>query len=153
MRSIWKSLLPAICGSFLCFASAWGGSVRSQAPAAQARPFDGTLSLLTYNVEGVPWPFAWDRPPAFARIADRLRLLRGAGRAPQIVALQEAFTGEAQAIGREAGYRYVVAGPSEAELNGAPPSPADSGFEADARWWHGELDGKLVGSGLMLLSD
>ena len=153
MRSTWKILLPAICGSLLCFASSCGGPVPTRTSPGPVRPFDGTLSLLTYNVEGLPWPFARDRPPAFARIADRLRRLRSAGQAPQVVALQEAFTGEAQAIGREAGYPYVVAGPSEAEPNGAAPSPADSGFEAGAHWWHGEMDGKLVGSGLMMLSD
>jgi endonuclease/exonuclease/phosphatase family metal-dependent hydrolase len=153
MRPIWKTLLPAACGSLLCFASTCNAPASAGLAAPSARPFDGTLSVLTYNIEGVPWPFAWDRPPAFARIADRLRALRRTGRDPQIVLLQEAFTGDAEAIGREAGYPYVVAGPSETDVNRAPPSAADSGFEAAASWWHGEIHGKLVGSGLMLLSD
>lgn len=153
MRPIWKTLLPAICGSLLCFASACGTPAATGTSAPPARPFDGTLSVLTYNVEGVPWPFAWNRTPAFARIADRLRMLRRAGREPQIALLQEAFTRDAEAIGRDAGYPYVVAGPSEAEVNGAPPAASDLGFEAGASWWRGETGGKLVGSGLMLLSD
>src|SRR4051812_471043 len=106
MRATWKTLVAAVCGSLLCFASAGGSPVRVRPAAGPVRPFDGTLSLLTYNVEGVPWPFAWNRPPAFTRIADRLLALRRSGQAPQIVALQEAFTGEAQAIGREALYPY-----------------------------------------------
>lgn len=152
LRSTWKILLPPVCGSLLCVASAWFTPPAAR-PAAPARRFDGTLAVLTYNVEGVPWPFAWNRPPAFAQIADRLRLLRRAGRNPQIVALQEAFTPDAEAIGREAGYPYVVEGPSEADLNGAPPAVADAPFEAGARWWRGETHGKVVGSGLMLFSD
>lgn len=153
MPRISRNLLLAACGSLLCCASACGVPAATEGVVARARPFDGTLSVLTYNVEGVPWPFAWNRPPAFARIADRLRTLREAGRNPQIVLLQEAFTADAEAIGRDAGYPYVVRGPSESDLNGAPPSAADGGFEAAARWWHGETGGKLVGSGLMLLSD
>jgi endonuclease/exonuclease/phosphatase family metal-dependent hydrolase len=149
-----KILLAACCLSLFCAASSCGGPTAQLPPAApSARPFDGTLSLLTYNVEGVPWPFAWNRPPAFARIADRLRQLRAAGRNPQIVVLQEAFTADAQAIGREAGYRYVVAGPSAAEANPAPPAPSDLRYEAAASWWRGETHGPEVGSGLLLLSD
>jgi endonuclease/exonuclease/phosphatase family metal-dependent hydrolase len=121
--------------------------------ATNARPFDGTLSVLTYNVEGAPWPFAWNRPPAFARISERLRMLRRSGRNPQIVVLQEAFTEGAQAIGRDAGYRYVVDGPSETDVNDAPPDADDGRFTAAASWWLGESHGKTLGSGLMLFSD
>jgi len=149
-----KNLFAAACLSLFCVASSCGGPAAPPPPAApSARPFDGTLSLLTYNIEGVPWPFAWNRPPAFGRIADRLRQLRAVGRNPQIVVLQEAFTADAQAIGREAGYRYVVAGPSEADANAAPPDPLDLRYEAAASWWRGETHGPEVGSGLMLLSD
>jgi endonuclease/exonuclease/phosphatase family metal-dependent hydrolase len=148
-----KRLVPALCLSFFCAASACGGPAAVPGGAAPARPFDGTLSVLTYNVEGVPWPFAWNRPAAFAQIADRLRALRALGRNPQLVLLQEAFTPDAQAIGREAGYRYVVEGPSEAEADGTRPGIADGRFEAAGHWWFGESDGKAVGSGLMLLSD
>src|SRR4051812_13110525 len=102
MRS--KSMLLAALGSLLCVASSCGAPALTGSPAAQARPFDGTLSVLTYNVEGAPWPFALDRPPAFARIAERLRTLRRLGQSPQIAVLQEAFTGQAKAIGRDAGY-------------------------------------------------
>src|SRR4051812_39302953 len=106
MRARSKPLLLAVLGSLFCVASACG--VPREAPmfVANARPFDGTLSLLTYNIEGAPWPFAWNRPAAFVRIADRLRMLRRSGRNPQIVVLQEAFSEGARAIGRETGYRY-----------------------------------------------
>lgn len=153
MRS--KNLLAAACLSLLCAASSCGGPAVPLPPPAppSARPFDGTLSLLTYNIEGAPWPFARNRPPAFVRIADRLRSLRAAGRNPQIVVMQEAFTADAQAIGREAGYRYIVPGPSEADANAAPANPFDRRFEATASWWRGETHGPALGSGLMLLSD
>jgi endonuclease/exonuclease/phosphatase family metal-dependent hydrolase len=153
LRSASKSLLLVLFGSLLCVDSSCGVPALTRIPAANARPFDGTLSVLTYNVEGAPWPFAWNRPPAFARISERLRMLRRSGRNPQIVVLQEAFTGEAQAIGRDSGYRYVVDGPSETDVNGTPPDAADGRFTAAASWWLGETHGKTLGSGLMLLSD
>ena len=67
-------------------ASAW------QQGHGEPRPFDGTLSVLTYNVKGLPWPLASGRPEAFSAMADRLRDMRAEGRNPHIVVLQEAFT-------------------------------------------------------------
>jgi len=151
MRS--RSLLPAVLGSLLCAASSCGVPAETRLPVAQARPFDGTLSVLTYNVEGAPWPFARNRPPAFAQISERLRMLRRVGSSPQIVVLQEAFTDTAQAIGHDAGYRYVVQGPTESDVPVATPTPADGAFAAAGRWWLGETQGRMLGSGLMLFSD
>jgi endonuclease/exonuclease/phosphatase family metal-dependent hydrolase len=125
----------------------------SRISGASARQFDGTLSVLTYNVEGLPWPFALGRPPAFAKMADRLEMLRRSGRNPQIVVLQEAFTSDAQAIGRAAGYRYVVEGPTASDVSDAPPNIADDRFAAAGSWLRGEALGRPAGSGLMLLSD
>jgi endonuclease/exonuclease/phosphatase family metal-dependent hydrolase len=148
-----RPLWLAILGSWLCAGSACESPGELTAFVAAARPYDGTLSLLTYNVEGAPWPFALDRPRAFVRIAARLRALRRVGRSPGVAVLQEAFTADAQAIGHAAGYRYVVEGPGPVEANAAAPDAADLGFAADARWWLGETQGKLLGSGLLVLSD
>lgn len=142
-----------ILGGSLCAASACGVPERHFAVPATARPYDGTISLLTYNVEGAPWPFARGRPAAFERIAARLGELRRRGRNPQIAVFQEAFTGEAQAIGAQAGYRYIVEGPSAGESDAVAPTVADRSFSAAASWWHGETHGRMLGSGLMLLSD
>jgi endonuclease/exonuclease/phosphatase family metal-dependent hydrolase len=102
----------------------------------------------------VPWPIAWGRPGDLARIADRLRSLRQAGRNPHIVLLQEAFTEEeAQSIGRAAGYRYIVQGPAAGVTGSAMKPGADGGLAAADSWLKGEGIGKYVGSGLQILSD
>lgn len=119
------------------------------APPAAATP----LSVLTYNVKGLPWPIAGDRPAAFSRIAERLRQMRREGRQPRIVVLQEAFTAEARAIGVVAGYRYRADGPAAADRTAWPMSSADRAFVADANPFKGEGLGKLLDSGLMVLSD
>jgi endonuclease/exonuclease/phosphatase family metal-dependent hydrolase len=123
------------------------GPAHAQDPAAQ-------LSVLTYNIEGLPAPIAWGRGGAAREIAARLREMRAHGDQPHVVVLQEAF-GEAQrAIGREAGYRYVAFGP-EADTPAAPiaMTAEDRAFAAQASFFKGERSGKWAGSGLAILSD
>ncbi|WP_100239799.1 endonuclease/exonuclease/phosphatase family protein [Sphingobium sp. LB126] len=123
-------------------------------PAPSATPrFDGTLSVLTYNVKGLPWPVALGRGSALEQIASRLRALRSSGRAPQVVVLQEAFTDEARSIGVEAGYRYVVSGPEADDAGSTSMTHEDRAYASGARWFKGETAGKYVGSGLQILSD
>jgi endonuclease/exonuclease/phosphatase family metal-dependent hydrolase len=126
-----------------------GGATVPASPAAKSmdKPLlRGDLSVLTYNVHGLPWPIARGRSADLGAIGDRLRAMRTAGRAPQVVVLQEAFTLEAQRIGRAAGYRYIVNGPV------AEMAPIDTAT-VRRRWWSGESEGKWLGSGLQILSD
>ncbi len=104
------------------------------------------LSVLTYNVKGLPWPLASGRPEALGKIGDRLAAMRREGRQPQVVVLQEAFTPEAKAIGHRAGYPFIIEGPY---ARSAPTPQA-----AARRDWHlGETQAAAVDSGLVLLSD
>jgi endonuclease/exonuclease/phosphatase family metal-dependent hydrolase len=151
MRDFWKIGLTAVL-----FASVFVVMPRRVeavgAPFAPP-PFEGSLSVLTYNIKGLPWPVTQSRTAALDRIGERLRAEHARGIAPQVVVLQESFTDEAQAIGVAAGYRYIAHGPSASETNAAPLSAADQGFASASRWWNGETEGKYVGSGLMVLSD
>lgn len=115
--------------------------------------FDGTISVLTYNIRGLPWPLANGRPSALAQISARFRDLRRRDQAPHIVVLQEAFTSDAQRIGYEAGYQHIVQGPTIRDIPPVAMTPADRLFASQARWWKGETEGKFVDSGLQLLSD
>ena len=117
------------------------------------RPEQPIISVLTYNVKGLPWPVARGRDAALEAIALRLRLLRAQARQPHIVVLQEAFTEKARSIGQTAGYPYIVDGPTASFPNPATPTVQDRRFMASARWWKGETQGKWVGSGLQVLSD
>ncbi|MGN6279173.1 MAG: endonuclease/exonuclease/phosphatase family protein, partial [Sphingomonas sp.] len=93
------------------------------------------------------------RPAAFERIAARLVRLRAQGEAPQVVVLQEAFTDAARRIGSEAGYRYVAYGPTISEQGAPVDGSAGRAFLSAARWMHGETEGPVFGSGLVILSD
>lgn len=74
----------------------------------RAEPSD--LSVMTYNVKGLPWPIAIGRGAALERIANRLSSMRDAGAQPAVVVLQEAFVSQAKSIGDRAGYRYQASG-------------------------------------------
>lgn len=105
----------------------------------------GDFSVMTYNVGGLPWPLAKKGPEALHAIGERLAVMRARGCAPAVVVLQEAFSREAKAIGRIAGYPYAVEGPY------LRTGTAPAGMERN--WMLGETAGTPVDSGLVVLSD
>jgi endonuclease/exonuclease/phosphatase family metal-dependent hydrolase len=111
------------------------------------------LSVLTYNIEGLPWPARSGRAEDLSRIADQLRSSRAEGRQPHVVLFEEAFSADAKAIAVKAGYRYIVDGPAASDASARPTSVADRAFMAAARFLSGEKWGKLRGSGLRIASD
>jgi hypothetical protein len=56
------------------------------------------LSILIYNVEGLPWPARKNRGPSLQRIGETLYSIRAKGNGPDVVMLQEAFTPAARDI-------------------------------------------------------
>jgi endonuclease/exonuclease/phosphatase family metal-dependent hydrolase len=131
------------------------GQAKSQIPRVlPAQPVsNATLTLLTYNIHGLPWPFTSGRPAAFAQIAERLRDMRQTGIQPSVVALQEAFSGSARQVGAAAGYRYIANGPTSSDRSVIAMTPADQKFASNASWLSGETLGPIEGSGLQILSD
>jgi endonuclease/exonuclease/phosphatase family metal-dependent hydrolase len=125
--------------------------VRSSMPGLA--PPNTSLTLLSYNVHGLPWPFTSGRPAAFTQIADRLRDMRRTGTQPAVVALQEAFTDSARQIGQAAGYRYIVNGPTSSDRSALPMTPTDRKFAAGQSFLNGETIGPVEGSGLQIMSD
>ena len=118
-----------------------------------AAPAPGPVTLLSYNVEGLPWPLTHGRTAAAAAIAGELRAMHDRGEGPQVVAVQEAFGDAQKAIGAAAGYRYVAYGPAADEAGAAATTPAERAFVADASLWHGETEGAREDSGLAIFSD
>lgn len=119
----------------------------SPAPAAAA------LSIMAYNVKGLPWPITSDRTADFERIEARLLAMRAHGVQPHVVILQEAFTAPARAIARRSGYRYVVEGPSRDLPSPVRARASDRPFIDGASFLKGERSGKQLSSGLLLASD
>lgn len=121
--------------------------------AVHAAPAAGPVTILSYNVEGLPWPLTHGRIAAAEAIATELRALHDRGVGPQVVAVQEAFGDAQKAIGASAGYRYAAFGPAAA-LPAAPAASADeTAFLHAASFWHGETEGPREDSGLAIFSD
>lgn len=115
------------------------------APAAAATE----LSVMSYNVHGLPWPIAKKRTRALRAIGERLETMRLKGEQPHLVLLQEAFTSEAKSIALKAGYPYAVEGPGRRDRTGVAAVPA----RRPANRLKGEGNGTLTDSGLLVLSD
>ena len=116
-------------------------------------PAEVGLSVMTYNIEGLPWPVRFGRAEAMAAIGDRLATMRAAGRQPRVVLLQEAFSDDARAIRTTTGYRYAAFGPADSAAGAEAVKPEDRRFQDEGSFFTGERSGKLVGSGLLILSD
>lgn len=126
--------------------------IGASTPDPAAWPTEGSeLSVMTYNVKGLPWPIASGRPVAFVAIGQRLRLMRARGVQPRIVVLQESFTDDAKRLGELAGYRHRAFG---ARVAGTSPSaPLGTRFAAAGQTLKGEGLGAVLDSGLTILSD
>jgi endonuclease/exonuclease/phosphatase family metal-dependent hydrolase len=111
------------------------------------------LTVLIYNVEGLPWPARSNRGPELDAIGDELARRRAAGTAPDIVLLQEVFSRRAAKIGSRSGYRNIVPGPAARDRRRTAASGVPADFKAARRLFKGERVPKLLGSGLQVLSD
>lgn len=154
MHKTMRAMLSAV---LVCFV-ATGLSSRSlpeRFDTVQALPDGGntTLSMMTYNIKGLPWPLAFDRDAVLDRIAARLRALRERAQQPHIIVLQEAFMPQAAEMARTSGYRHMTFGPDPLMRSPIAPAAADQAFLDDARWDRGEAMGKRIDSGLVILSD
>jgi endonuclease/exonuclease/phosphatase family metal-dependent hydrolase len=111
------------------------------------------ISVLTYNVRGLPWPLASGRAKALKAIGTELAAMRRDGRQPDVVLIQEGFRGEIGDLVEASGYRYWARGPSRSQrASGA--GPENGRRYATVRYPSlGEGWGKFTGAGLHVLSD
>ena len=109
------------------------------------------LTVLTYNVKGLPWPIASGRRRALREIGRELGEMRRAGKAPDIVLIQEGFEdiGELVAL---SGYAYWAPGPQKTDRPSAFRL-AGLAFSRARYLAAGEGWGKFTGAGLHVLSD
>ena len=127
------------------------------APEVRVDPDTGRHSLeidvLTYNVEGLPWPLRSGRRRALARIGAELGAMRARGEAPHIVLIQEGFIGATGELIAASGYANAIAGPDRHQRPPPTPELSDRAFREAGRRSRGERLGKWWHGGLYLLSD
>jgi endonuclease/exonuclease/phosphatase family metal-dependent hydrolase len=108
------------------------------------------LDVLTFNIEGLPWPARTNREPHLREIGERLAALRTQGDAPDIVVFQEVFSRAAARAVESTGYRSIVAGPHRRSRQ-APST--EGALPGERRMLRGEIGANLLSSGLVVATD
>jgi endonuclease/exonuclease/phosphatase family metal-dependent hydrolase len=139
------------CASFPVDRTGWCARAPAIVQAGERR--EAEISVLTYNVEGLPWPVRKGRAPRLRKIGRQLAAMRSAGTAPDIVLLQEAFSGPAARIGQRAGYANFVRGPTRGMKRPPTSEEAERALVGNRRKGKGEGLRQLMPSGLYILSD
>lgn len=127
----------------------------SSAPAASVvlaedgRSATATLSVLTYNLEGLGWPARKGRAAELKAIGERLAAMREAGTAPDVVLFQEMFSGAAKHAVAASGYPAIAPGPQRTTKAYGTDHEKMPGKSKPLK---GELGFKMVGGGLAIAS-
>ena len=168
----WRPLLSlALLGMVGCAVGASREPIAVQAAAAPAPSAPGPdvkrsetgeayvdISVLTYNVKGLPWPLRMDLAEpdpdmAMVRIGAHLAFLRARGLVPDVVLIQEGFSPAAVLIGEVGGYAFAAVGPSRIDAEQRPVTADDATLAAGADWTRGEGGGPILDSGLHAFSN
>jgi endonuclease/exonuclease/phosphatase family metal-dependent hydrolase len=108
------------------------------------------IDVLTYNIEGLPFPARNNRGPALREIAHRLAEFRATGEGPDIIVFQEVFSKDAAQAVMDAGYRSIVTGPRR----GSEQAPNTQGALPGSRnIFRGEIGPNFTSAGLAIASD
>jgi endonuclease/exonuclease/phosphatase family metal-dependent hydrolase len=108
-----------------------------------------TLSVLSYNIEGLGWPARSGRKPSLMEIGRHLSEMHGAGTAPDVVLFQEMFGDPAKKAVRSSGYPAIESGPHRTTRARGSTKEKLPGV---SRWKRGELGLHVYGSGLAIAS-
>lgn len=115
---------------------------------------DGTasmeISVVTYNVAGLPFPARSGTGNAMARIRKAIEAEWAGDRRPDLLLLQEAFVPSASRLTTTAGYHIHLRGPSaKARRRNAVHGPGQERVKG-RKWRKGEGWPKVTNSGLVL---
>jgi endonuclease/exonuclease/phosphatase family metal-dependent hydrolase len=112
------------------------------------------FSVMTYNVEGLPWPVRTGRGSKLKEIGRQLASLREKGLEPDVVLLQEGFRDEVDDLIELSGYPYVAKGPRKKQRDGSQLTQEDRPRYKRVKYRRkGEGWGKWGSSGLWVLSN
>jgi endonuclease/exonuclease/phosphatase family metal-dependent hydrolase len=123
-------------------------------PLAVVTSADGTtqsarFSVLTYNLEGLPWPARSGRKPYLQEIGARLAAMNADGSAPDIVLFQEMFSPSAKKAVAASGYGAIAPGPRRVR---SPEDGPERKLSGKSKPLKGEIGLRVLGSGLSIAS-
>lgn len=113
-------------------------------------PAPATLSVMTYNLEGLTWPARTGRKPSLERIAQELARMEATGNLPDVVVFQEAFSSAALRTAAATPQPYFAIGP-RANSRSRLPRTRDPVLRK-RNVLRGEWRVRVMGSGLTIAS-
>lgn len=111
-----------------------------------------TLTVMIYNVAGLPWPVRWGTGRAMSRLAAEFEN-EFTHQRPELLLLQEAFVPSATRLAANAKYKNFVRGPERGDQPTFDEQQLDPQFLDERRRLKGERAAKLVNAGLVVASD
>ncbi|TCD02037.1 hypothetical protein EYB45_10150 [Erythrobacteraceae bacterium CFH 75059] len=113
-----------------------------------------TITVVNYNVAGLPFPVRRGTGTAMARIADAMTASWNGDGRPDLLLLQEAFVPSASRLTFAAGFANHVRGPSAASRPSVVKPNRESAEVLSRRIWRrGEGWPRMTGAGLALGTD
>lgn len=160
MMTLRQGLVCGLLGGMLLLSGCGGRPPLRTLPCAEAPPLavetadDGVtkraqFSVMTFNLEGLPWPARSGRPPKLKEIGARLKGMHEDGTAPDIVLFQEMFSSAAKKAVAASGYRAIVPGPRRVS---SPEDGPERKIAGRAKPLKGELGLRVLGGGLSIAS-
>lgn len=107
------------------------------------------FSVLTYNLEGLPWPARSGRKKYLQEIGERLAAMNANGSAPDIVLFQEMFSPSAKKAVAASGYGAIAPGPRRVS---SPEDGPERKLSGKSKPLKGEIGLRFLGSGLSIAS-
>lgn len=111
------------------------------------------IDILIYNVAGLPWPISNNRTKALKLIGAEFAAMRERKEEPDIVLIQEGFMRSTKYMIKASGYPNWVRGPRAGDKMPKFSERAPDSFKRERRFWKGERFGKVLDSGLYVLSN
>ena len=124
------------------------------APVAGVAPASGpspaTLSVMTYNIEGLTWPARTGRAPFLEAMTAEFARMEQAGVLPDVILFQEAFSTAALRTATATPHPYVALGPRAPTRSGLPKSRDP--ILRKRNYLRGEWGIRFMGSGIAIAS-
>jgi endonuclease/exonuclease/phosphatase family metal-dependent hydrolase len=123
-------------------------------PVAAAVPAPGpapaTLSVMTYNLEGLTWPARTGRRPYLEAITAELAAMEQAGVLPDVIVFQEAFSTAALRTASSTPHPHYALGPRAPTRSGLPKTRDP--VLRKRNYLRGEWGVRFMGSGIAIAS-
>lgn len=118
--------------------------------APPAAPAPVTLSVMSYNLEGLIWPARTGRGPFLAAITQEFARMEAAGDLPDVIVFQEAFSTDALRTAASTPHANLGLGPRAPTRSGLPKSRDP--VLRKRNYLRGEWGIRFMGSGLAIAS-